>query len=158
MALRSRPRRLLSVTSLRIDKPRWRCHEAPRAGGEPLCKMAALSVASRRLPGIAQRNVLPIASILCGMGVEAIELPRLEPCPGAACCQPIELPSYKAAPLQTPDGSAIPLRESINYVPLRLRAFRGRRRRRVRRRADEAPGITLGPERTEKRSTAGSMN
>jgi len=36
----------------------------PRAGGEPLYKMAALSVASRRLPGMTQRDVLPIASIL----------------------------------------------------------------------------------------------
>ena len=62
--------------------------------------MAALSVASRRLPGTTQRNVLPIASILCGMDVEPIELPRLDTCPGVACCQPIELPSYKATPLQ----------------------------------------------------------
>jgi len=37
---------------------------APTPGGEPLFKMAALSVASRRLPGMTQRKVLPIASIL----------------------------------------------------------------------------------------------
>jgi hypothetical protein len=36
----------------------------PRPGGEPLRSMAALWVASRRLPGMTQRNVLPIASIL----------------------------------------------------------------------------------------------
>jgi hypothetical protein len=36
----------------------------PRPGGEPLYKMAALWVGSRRLPGMTQRNVLPIASIL----------------------------------------------------------------------------------------------
>jgi hypothetical protein len=36
----------------------------PRPGGEPLYKMTALSVASRRLPGTSQRNVLPSASIL----------------------------------------------------------------------------------------------
>jgi hypothetical protein len=34
-------------------------------GGEPLYKMAALSVGSRRLPGMTQRNVLPIASVPC---------------------------------------------------------------------------------------------
>ena len=32
--------------------------------GKPLYKVAALSVASRRLLGMTQRNVLPIASIL----------------------------------------------------------------------------------------------
>jgi hypothetical protein len=37
-----------------------------RPGREPLYKMAALSVSSRRLPGITQRNVLPIASVPCG--------------------------------------------------------------------------------------------
>ncbi len=36
----------------------------PGPGGEPLYKMAALSVASRRLPRTSQRNVLPIATIL----------------------------------------------------------------------------------------------
>jgi hypothetical protein len=62
--------------------------------------MAALSVSSRRLPGITQRNVLPIASIRCGVYNRPIELPHLETFPGAACWQPIELPCYKAAPLQ----------------------------------------------------------
>jgi hypothetical protein len=38
----------------------------PNPGGEPLYKMAALWVSSRRLPGTSQRNVLPIASIPCG--------------------------------------------------------------------------------------------
>jgi hypothetical protein len=38
----------------------------PRPGGEPLYKMAALSVATRRLPGMTQRSVLPIASVPCG--------------------------------------------------------------------------------------------
>ena len=32
--------------------------------GKPLYKMAALSVAGRRLPGMTQRKVLPVASIL----------------------------------------------------------------------------------------------
>ena len=32
--------------------------------------------------------------------VQPIELPRLKTFPGAACCQAIELPSCKAAPLQ----------------------------------------------------------
>ena len=62
--------------------------------------MAALWVGSRRLPGITQRNVLPIASIPCGGYNRPIELPQLETFPGAACYQPIELPGYKAAPLQ----------------------------------------------------------
>jgi hypothetical protein len=34
--------------------------------------------------------------------VPPLELPRLETSPGAACCQAIELPSCKAAPLQAP--------------------------------------------------------
>jgi hypothetical protein len=32
--------------------------------------------------------------------MQPIELRREETFPGAACCKPIELPSYKAAPLQ----------------------------------------------------------
>jgi hypothetical protein len=59
--------------------------------------MAGLSVASRRLPGISQRNILPIASIPGGMQ-RPIELPHLETFPGAARCKPIELQCYKAAP------------------------------------------------------------
>jgi hypothetical protein len=35
-----------------------------RPGGEPLYKVAALSVSSRRLPGMTQRKILPIASIV----------------------------------------------------------------------------------------------
>jgi hypothetical protein len=62
--------------------------------------MAALSVSSRRLPGMTQGNVLPIASIRAA-ATTAIELPHLETFPGAACYQPIELPGYKAAPLQS---------------------------------------------------------
>jgi hypothetical protein len=34
--------------------------------------------------------------------VQPLELPHLETSPGAACCQAIELPSCKAAPLQAP--------------------------------------------------------
>src|ERR1700678_1682624 len=62
--------------------------------------MAALSVTSRRLPGMTQRNVLPIASVPGGGYNRPIELPHLETFPGAACYRPIELPCYKAAPLQ----------------------------------------------------------
>jgi hypothetical protein len=58
--------------------------------------MAALSVGSRRLPGIAQRHVLPIASIPCGGYNRPIELPHLETFPGAAC-----LPTDRAARLQS---------------------------------------------------------
>jgi len=49
---------------------------------------------------MTQRKVLPIASIRCGGYNRPIELPHFETFPGAACYQPIELPSYKAAPLQ----------------------------------------------------------
>jgi hypothetical protein len=53
--------------------------------------MVALSVSSRRLPGITQSNVLPIASVRCGGYNRPIELPHLETFPGAACYQLIEL-------------------------------------------------------------------
>jgi hypothetical protein len=49
---------------------------------------------------MTQRKVLPIASIRSGGYNRPIELPHSETFPGAACYQPIELPSYKAAPLQ----------------------------------------------------------
>jgi hypothetical protein len=62
--------------------------------------MAALSISSGRLPGITQRNVLPITSIPCGGYNRPIELPHLETFSGAACCLATELPTYKAAPLQ----------------------------------------------------------
>jgi Transposase len=62
--------------------------------------MAALSVASRRLPEMAQRNVLPLLLFCTGIQ-QSIELPNFETFPGAACCQLIELRCYKAAPLQT---------------------------------------------------------
>jgi hypothetical protein len=48
---------------------------------------------------MTQGNVLPIASIRAA-ATTAIELPHLETFPGAACYQPVELPGYKAAPLQ----------------------------------------------------------
>jgi hypothetical protein len=75
-----------------------------RPGGEPLYKMAALWVASRRLPGMTQRKVLPIASIPGGGYNRPIELPNLEMFRGAACYQPIELPGYKAARPTKPPG------------------------------------------------------
>jgi hypothetical protein len=49
---------------------------------------------------MTHRGVLPITSVPCGGYKRPIELPHLETFPGAACCQPIKLPSYKAAPLQ----------------------------------------------------------
>jgi len=57
-------RRALSSRSPRRPPGKERGVACPRPGGEPLYKMAALSVASRRLPGITQRKVLPIASVL----------------------------------------------------------------------------------------------
>ena len=49
---------------------------------------------------MTQDKVLPIASVRCGIIPGLIELQRVETFTGAACCQLIELPSYKAAPLQ----------------------------------------------------------
>ena len=57
---------------------------------------AALSVSSRRLPGMTQRKVLPIAPIPVGGYKRPIELPQLETFPGAAL-----LPTYRAARLQS---------------------------------------------------------
>src|SRR5271156_608662 len=54
--------------------------------GRPLYKMATLSVASGRLPGMTERKVLPIASTSV-VGIQRpIELPHFETFPGAACC------------------------------------------------------------------------
>ena len=53
-------------------------------------------------------NVLPIASVPCGITPGPIELRRVETFTGAACCQPIELQSYKSgSPLGGP-GHAQP--------------------------------------------------
>jgi hypothetical protein len=73
---------------------RLKLREAP--SGRPLYKMAALSVSSRRLPGMTQRNVLPMASIPYGGYNRPIERPHLETFPGAAC-----LPTHRAARLQS---------------------------------------------------------
>jgi hypothetical protein len=75
-----------------------------QSGGEPLCKIAALWVCSRRLPGITQRSI-------CAQRYRRIDtdtpksLQNLEPFPGAACCDVIELATYKAAPLQSRSAS-----------------------------------------------------
>ena len=51
----------------RVNPIRSAFPELPRvAGCRPLYKMAALSIGSGRLPGITQRNVLPIASSTAG--------------------------------------------------------------------------------------------
>jgi hypothetical protein len=70
-------------------------------GGEPLCKMAALSDVSRRLPGMTQHKALVqrVYSEAPLILARPVELPYEEPFPGAACCQPAELVTYKAAPL-----------------------------------------------------------
>ena len=52
------------MRSQNARRPREHGVACPSPGGEPLYKMAALSVASRRLPGMTQRTVLPIASVL----------------------------------------------------------------------------------------------
>jgi hypothetical protein len=50
---------------------------------------------------MTQRKVLPSASVPHAEYSRPVELPHLETFPGAACYQPVELPGYKAAPLQT---------------------------------------------------------
>ena len=75
------------------------------------------NIASRRLPGMTQRNVLPIASFRAGDATTQ-ELPHLETFPGAARCKPIELQCHKAAPLQ---ASVLSTRRgfiSLPYQPL----------------------------------------
>ena len=71
--------------------------------------MAALSVSSRRLPGITQHNVLPIASVPCGGYNRPIELPHLETFPGAACCRAFRSgrsPSAKFVAFETVQAKA----------------------------------------------------
>ena len=79
-----------------------RCGQAaPRPGGDPLRKMAVLSHGSRRLPGITQRvcsNPTP-GPVPTKTDEDQRRWRILGPLPGAACCHPTELPSYKAAPL-----------------------------------------------------------
>jgi hypothetical protein len=57
-------RRALERESRRPRPPKEHRVACPKPGGEPLYKMAALSVVSRRLPGMTQRKVLPTASVL----------------------------------------------------------------------------------------------
>src|SRR5580704_2718535 len=72
-------------------------------GGEPLFKMAGLSEGSRRLPGITQRASIKLVTqtqSLAASSSTSATMANLGSFPGAACCKPIELPPYKAAPLQ----------------------------------------------------------
>src|ERR1700677_776700 len=82
---------------------------SPPPGGEPLCDMATLWVSSRRLPGTFQRYVLPSAAVPGGGYNRAYRncytLRRSREPPAY---QPIELPSYKAAPLQSSFRLATP--------------------------------------------------
>jgi hypothetical protein len=64
--------------------------------GKPLYKMAALPVASRRLPGMTQRSVCPSRLFRGGGYNRPIDLPNLETFPGAAC-----LPTHRTARLQS---------------------------------------------------------
>ena len=73
----------------------WNCSAALE--GSRFVARQLYRLVSRRLPGMTQRNVLPIASIPWGGYNQPIELPHLETFPGAARYQPIELPSCKAA-------------------------------------------------------------
>src|SRR5260370_21642921 len=66
-------------------------------GGEPLCRLLDLWVGSRRLPETAPDINLPRTGF---ERFAIVEMARQGQFPGAACCRPIELPSYKAAPLQ----------------------------------------------------------
>ena len=58
--------------------------------------MAALSVNSRRLPGITQRNILPIASVPCGGATTAYRTATPRDVPGSRL-----LPTHRAAMLQS---------------------------------------------------------
>jgi hypothetical protein len=73
--------------------------------------MAALSVSSRRLPGMTQRNVLPIASIpLRIQPAHRTATPR--DIPGAACCRAFRSgrsPSAKFVAFETVRAKAAPL-------------------------------------------------
>jgi hypothetical protein len=63
--------------------------------------LLALSVGSRRLPGnYPARYFAQRGGLMASIQTQPLELQRVEPFPGAACCQPIELASCKAAPLQ----------------------------------------------------------
>jgi hypothetical protein len=62
---------LVVVLVLVLEKGRLVCESInldggiskPRSGGEPLLMWLALSVGSRRLPGITQRDILPNAAV-----------------------------------------------------------------------------------------------
>jgi hypothetical protein len=84
-------------------------HRLPNPGGELLCRLAVLSDGSKRFPGIVQRDVStqPFRSVTWLFLIHPIDLRRARPFPGAACCQPTELLSYKAAPVR--DRHTIPL-------------------------------------------------
>jgi hypothetical protein len=78
---------------------------APTFGGEPLCSLAGLSVCSRRLPRITPHASLRpgrrgLNSVLDNKTQTSWEVVSLGPLPGAACSILIDLPPYKAAPLQ----------------------------------------------------------
>ena len=84
----------------------------PALGGEPLCKLAALSGGSRRLPGITQRDISRQRVCFLGRSIRmsATKLRNAGQFSGAACCQLAELPNYKAAPLRALGRlSALPL-------------------------------------------------
>ena len=62
------------VAGVRAFDPAKHRPEAHIPGGESLLVLLALSVGSRRLPGMNPGQVLPIASVRCGITPGAIEL------------------------------------------------------------------------------------
>jgi hypothetical protein len=101
--------------------------ETTQPGGELLCKVAALIVGSRRLPGTTDRGVFTSASGLVALLIHPmpIELHHPEPFPGAACCYLTELPACKAAPSQGGFGlrdGATPI--SLLFASKRLQSKR----------------------------------
>ena len=62
---------------------------------------------NRRLPGITQHNAS--TQRFRSVCTRTVELLTAGPFPGAACCQPAELPRYKAAPLRATLRDPAPL-------------------------------------------------
>jgi hypothetical protein len=98
----------------------WWGKAAGVAGGESLVARQLCRSFNKRLPEMIQRDVLPIASTPGAWKYDSIELRRAAPFPGAACLprrisavkQRIDLPRYKAAPLQS-HGAFGNIRQSV---------------------------------------------
>ena len=110
------PRRpKLQTSPSRLDSGTLRRASREATSSRPLYKMAALSVASGRLPGTTQRSVCPsllfrVAHTTAQNNCHTSRRSREPP-----AYQPIELPSYKAAPLQA-FGPPLPWMSQTNQT------------------------------------------